>query len=104
MQTWDVSSHVKIQLKYRDSPLGLILKNWQKLTGKNPLLSKPELIRLSETIWPTYELNNNEVWPKFGSLDEELISNLVSHKCQDQYFGEFECVRLFMLLSHNEKL
>lgn len=63
----------------RDSPLGLILKNWQRLTGKNSLLSRLELISLSELMWPTCKLDNNNAWLELGGLNEELISNLMSH-------------------------
>lgn len=88
----------------RDSPLGLILKNWQRLTGKNSLLSRPELISLSELMWPTCKLDNNNAWLELGGLNEELISNLMSHIHQDWFCGKLEHARLFMLLSHKERL
>lgn len=67
----------------KDSPLGLILKNWQRLTGKGTFLSEVELIRLSGQVWPTYKSEKNKTWPKFGSLDEELVLNLMSCIGQD---------------------
>lgn len=44
------------------------------------------------------------MWPKFGSLDEELILNLMSCICQDQYLEELKYAKLFVLLLCDEKL
>lgn len=60
------------------SPLSLVLENWQELAGEHRLLEKPELIRLSRVIRPIYKLGNNQEWPNIGSIDEELITSLMS--------------------------
>lgn len=83
----------------RDSPLGLLLKNWRELTSGESLLLKSRLIRLSEKVWPIYELNNDETWPEFSSLDKKLILSLISRICEAGYFEELEYARLFMFLS-----
>lgn len=88
----------------KDSPLGLILKNWQRLMGKGTFLSEVELIRLSGQVWPTYKSEKNKTWPKFGSLDEELVLNLMSCIGQDQYLEELKYAKLFVLLLHDEEL
>lgn len=83
----------------RDSLLGLVFKNWHDLTSGKLLLFKYRLIRLSEKMWQTYELDNNETWPEFGSLNEKLLSSLISCIHKDKYFNELENARLSMVLS-----
>lgn len=83
----------------QESPLGLVLKNWRELAGGRSLLFKPRLIRLSEKMWPTYELDNDETWPKLGSFSKKLISGLISCIREDKYFNMLEYARHFMVLA-----
>ncbi|KAL2294522.1 hypothetical protein Nmel_008254 [Mimus melanotis] len=66
------------------------IENWGDLTGRESLFFKSKLIKLLEKIWSTYELNNNEAWPKISSFDKKLISSLISRIREDRYPDELE--------------
>lgn len=69
------------------------------LTGKDKALPKPELIWFSRLVWPAYELDYDQTWPEFGSLDKKFISSLVSYLRKDRCFLKLDYTKLFLVVS-----
>lgn len=72
------------------SPLGLVLKNWDK--WPNPkCLSAEELAKLCYTRWPTYKLGRDIKWPKYGTFETLVITALelyLSNECSPSPLNE----------------
>ncbi|KAK4806830.1 hypothetical protein QYF61_005626 [Mycteria americana] len=58
------------------SPLGCILKNWNKFRGDT--MTKHKLKRYCNQWWPQYQLEDGEKWPENGSLKHNTILQLIN--------------------------
>ena len=85
------------------SPLGRILRDWEnycsKSTYKNPL-SKQLLIYYCNTVWPTYVLSDEMVWPVNGSLSYCIIMRLKQYCRRWELSEELHYLNAFIIL-HN---
>lgn len=64
------------------SPLGCILKHWNKFGG-DPM-TKDKLERYCNQWWPQYCLEDGEKWPENGSLKYNTILQLMLFLSKDR--------------------
>lgn len=80
-----------------DCPLDLILKHWCLLTGKRTPLITEELLRLHTKSWPVQRLEGRRSWPCFGSLENGLITELLSELWPQRRWQEVRYAKLFAI-------
>lgn len=80
-----------------DSPLDLILKHWHSLTGRTTPLIAKELVQLCTEIWLIQKFEGGGAWPRFGSLESELIAELLSELPSQRRWQELRYAELFAI-------
>uniref|UniRef100_A0A8C5TDA2 Core shell protein Gag P30 domain-containing protein n=1 Tax=Malurus cyaneus samueli TaxID=2593467 RepID=A0A8C5TDA2_9PASS len=97
-----VSSSESIQIP-REAPLSVILKHWQVLTGKRTTLNTGELVRLCTHVWPVLGLRTGRRWPQFGSLDNDLITELLIELRVQGRYEELRYAEFFAIFLNREQ-
>uniref|UniRef100_A0A8C0HLE4 CCHC-type domain-containing protein n=1 Tax=Buteo japonicus TaxID=224669 RepID=A0A8C0HLE4_9AVES len=81
------------------SPLGCILKNWSKFLG-DPM-TKVKMKRYCNQWWPNYKWDDGERWPENGSLQFNMVLQLMLLCRQLGKWDEVPYVDAFMTLYRN---
>lgn len=78
------------------SPLKSVLQGWSLYSSKS--MKKKKMISFCNHVWPKYQLESGEKWPKNGSLNYNTITQLDSFCKREKKWGEIPYVESFMSL------
>lgn len=84
----------------KTTPRGCLLAHWNTLK----LIKKKKLIFFCNTAWPQYELDDQEVWPKNGSLSYSTIFAIISPLKKTGKKGKISRVQAFVHFYQNPNL